>query len=232
MSYSLIHPIILPGKHSITSLLVSSEHRRVMHARSTLLVASLNHRYYITGCHNIVRSITRTCINCCRSTAKPKLQLLGQIPVERITPDSLFNRVGLDYMYAGAFHFQVCFNPQTIIHQSICLLVCVIVYQGCSSGVGFRFIHRCLYCRNITVCSLQGKTLTDLEWPRHQFRRHCVRTLGINYFLPEPENLRCHLRVLCHAKHYLEIHSRTYSSLRGIMGSGSQSHEVTTEAVK
>ena len=91
MSYSLIHPIILPGKHPITSLLISSEHRRLMHAGPTLLVASLNRRYYITGCRKIVRSITRGCITCRRSTAKPKPQLMGQIPTERITPDSVFD---------------------------------------------------------------------------------------------------------------------------------------------
>ena len=101
MSYSLIHPVILPGKHPITSLLISSEHRRLMHARPTLLTASLNRRYYITGCRKIVRSITRGCITCRRSTARPEHQLLGQIPAERITPDSVFDRVGLDY--AGPF---------------------------------------------------------------------------------------------------------------------------------
>ena len=101
MSYSLIHPVILPGKHPITSLLISSEHRRLMHAGPTLLTASLSRRYYITGCRKIVHSITRGCITCRRSTARPEHQLLGQIPAERITPDSVFNRVGLDY--AGPF---------------------------------------------------------------------------------------------------------------------------------
>ena len=40
MSYPLIHPIILPNKNPITSL-ISSQHRRLMHAGPTLLVASL-----------------------------------------------------------------------------------------------------------------------------------------------------------------------------------------------
>ena len=64
MSFSLIHPVILPGKHPITSLLISSEHRRLMHAGPTLLAASLNRRYYITSCRNIVCSITRGCVTC------------------------------------------------------------------------------------------------------------------------------------------------------------------------
>ena len=54
MSFSLIHPLILPGKHPITSLIISSEHRRLMHAGPTLLAASLNRRYYIIGSRKIV----------------------------------------------------------------------------------------------------------------------------------------------------------------------------------
>ena len=92
------HPSSDTGKHQITSLLISSEHRRLMHAGPTLLTASLNRHYYITGCQKIVRSITCGCVICLRSTASPKPQLLGQIPAERITPGSVFN---LDY--AGPF---------------------------------------------------------------------------------------------------------------------------------
>lgn len=94
MLYSLIHPVILSGKHRITSLLISSEHRRLLHAGPTLLTASLNRRYYITSGRKIIHSITRSCIICQRSTARPKQQLLGQIPAERITPDSVSIELG------------------------------------------------------------------------------------------------------------------------------------------
>jgi hypothetical protein len=80
-----------------------------MHAGPTLLAASLNRRYYITGCRKIVRSITRGSITCRRTTAKPKSQVLGQLPVERITPDSVFDRVGLDYV-----------GPFTVKYGSTC----------------------------------------------------------------------------------------------------------------
>ena len=122
MSYSVIHPVILPGKHPITSLLISSEHRRLMHAGPTLLAASLNRRYYITGCRKIVRSITRGCITCRRTTAKPKSQVLGQLPVERITPDSVFDRVGLDY--AGPFTVKYgSTRKPTLVKAYVCIFV-------------------------------------------------------------------------------------------------------------
>ena len=101
MEPSVVHPIILPGKHPITSLIVSSEHRRLMHAGPTLLTVSLNRRYHIIGYRKIVRSITQSCVTCRRTTVKPNPQVLGQLPPERLTPDSVFSRVGVDY--AGPF---------------------------------------------------------------------------------------------------------------------------------
>ena len=142
MSYSLIHPVILPGKHPITSLLISSEHRRLMHAGPTLLTASLNRRYYITGCHKIVRSITRGCITCRRSTARPEHQLLGQIPAERIiTPDLVFDRVGLDY--AGPFILKYgSVRKPSFVKVYIRLYLRLVDYQGGPSRAGFRSHHR------------------------------------------------------------------------------------------
>ena len=122
MLYSLIHPTILPGKHPLTSLLIFSEHRRLMHAGPTLLSASLNRRFYIIGCRKVVRSITRSCITCRRLTAKPEHQLMGQIPVERIMPDSVFDRVGLDY--AGPFTLKYgSIRKPSLVKAYVCLFV-------------------------------------------------------------------------------------------------------------
>ena len=126
MSYSLIHPLILSGKHPITSLLIRMEHHRLMHAGPTLLTASLNHRYYITGCRKIVRSITRGCIVCRRTTARPKHQLLGQIPIERLSPDGVFDRVGVDY--AGPFSLKYgSVRKPTLYKAYVCIFVSLTV---------------------------------------------------------------------------------------------------------
>ena len=44
-----------------------------------------------------IRSITRECVNCRRRSIKPCPQLLGQLPIERVTPGSAFDKVGVDY---------------------------------------------------------------------------------------------------------------------------------------
>lgn len=87
VSYSSQHPIILPGKHPVTSLIIRFEHLRLLHAGTTLLACSLSRRYYIIGGRKTIRSVTRSCITCRRTSVKPQDQMLGQLPMERVTPD-------------------------------------------------------------------------------------------------------------------------------------------------
>ena len=85
-AYSTQHPIILHGAHSITRLIIRSEHLRLLHAGPTLLSCSLNRHFHILCGRQIVRSITRACVTCRRAAAKPQEQLMGQLPTERVTP--------------------------------------------------------------------------------------------------------------------------------------------------
>ena len=69
-----------------------------------------------------MRSITRGCITCRRTTAQPKSQVLGHLPVERVTPDSVFARVGLDY--AGPFTVKyVSTRKPTLVKAYVCIFV-------------------------------------------------------------------------------------------------------------
>ena len=45
----------------------------------------------------IVRSVVRKCTTCRRFSARPSPQLMGQLPVERVTPGTVFEKVGVDY---------------------------------------------------------------------------------------------------------------------------------------
>ena len=94
MSYSQKHPIILHHKHPLTHLIIQSAHLRLSHAGPTLLTASLGSHYHILGC---IQSITRGCVTCWKLFAKPSSQLMGQLPVERLTPVPVFDTVGVDF---------------------------------------------------------------------------------------------------------------------------------------
>ena len=110
-----------------------------MHAGPTHGTASLSRRYYVTGCQKIVYSITPGCITCQCSTARPEHQYLGQIPAERITPDLVFNCVGLDY--AGPFILKYGSIRNHLLSRRVCLYFCFIDCQGSPFETRLRSHH-------------------------------------------------------------------------------------------
>ena len=125
-SYARTHPIILHGRNSITKLIIYTEHLRLLHAGPTMLLGSLTRRFNVLYVRKTVRSITRGCITCRRLTAKPQPQLLGQLPLERITATSVFNKVGVDY--AGPFLVKYgAVRKRATVKSYVCVFVCLAI---------------------------------------------------------------------------------------------------------
>ncbi len=82
------------GSHPISKLLIRREHIRLLHAGPLLVAASLSSQYHFIGGK---KSITRSCVICRRTCLRTESPLMGQLPKERVTPDSVFDRVELDY---------------------------------------------------------------------------------------------------------------------------------------
>ena len=124
--YDTIHPIILKGRNSIVKLIIRGEHLRLMHAGSSLIMASLFRRFVIIGGNKSVRSIVRQCVICRRFSIKPQGQKMGNLPALRITPDHPFNNVGVDY--AGPFLTKYGYvRKPTIVKSYVCVFVSLTV---------------------------------------------------------------------------------------------------------
>ena len=102
--------------------MIRDEHLRLLHAGPTLLTASLSRLYHIVGGRQVIRSVTRKCITCRRYTARPKPQMLGQLPVERLTPGSAFDKVGVDYAGPVFLKYGYVRKP-TVVKAYICVFV-------------------------------------------------------------------------------------------------------------
>ena len=126
LAYQAMHPVILHGKHAITKLIIVAEHRRLLHAEPTLLASSLNSRFHIIGGRKSVRSITRSCTICRRYSEKPQCQMMGQLPIERVTPDLIFEDVGVDYAGPVMIKHGYVHKP-TLVKAYICIFVSLTV---------------------------------------------------------------------------------------------------------
>lgn len=88
---------IVRGKHNVTKLIIVSEHVCLLHAGPTLVNSSLSRRFHIIGVRGATRTITRSCITCRRTSARPRPQLMGQLPLKRVSPGVIFEQVGVDF---------------------------------------------------------------------------------------------------------------------------------------
>lgn len=93
------NPVILPGKHRFTYLLMYMYHKQNNHCGSNTVINNLRQHYDIVGVKVQVRRIFALCETCCKLRAKPRPPQEGNLPLERTTPFVRpFQNVGLDYL--------------------------------------------------------------------------------------------------------------------------------------
>ena len=82
--------------------------------------------YHRAGPHHRIPSShpfdTRKCVICHRTAARPQTQWFGHMPMERITPDLVFDKIGLDY--AGPLYIKYGFTRRpTIVKAYVCIFI-------------------------------------------------------------------------------------------------------------
>ena len=83
-----------------------------------------------------MRFITRGGTTCRRISVRPQHPIMGQLPKECVTPDSIFDRVGIDY--AGPVLIKLAHvRKPTIVKAYVCVFV-ALSSQGSASGACFR----------------------------------------------------------------------------------------------
>ena len=88
-----------------------------------MLLASLSCRFHVVYLRKTVRSITRQCMTCRRLTVRLQLQML---PLERVTPGPVFEKVGVDYAGPFLVKYGMVRKP-TLVKAYMCVIVSLTV---------------------------------------------------------------------------------------------------------
>ena len=97
LPYETKHPIILPRKSPITTLLIRHVHKRLGHAGRCHVIANLREKYWIVKGNAAVRQVISRCVFCRRNYSKPGKQKMADLPRDRISPAPPFIYTGVDY---------------------------------------------------------------------------------------------------------------------------------------
>ncbi|XP_050339915.1 uncharacterized protein LOC126766119 [Bactrocera neohumeralis] len=91
------HPILLPSKCGFVMRYVRYLHIKNYHAGPKALVALIRLQFWIVNARDLTRRIVRLCIHCVRYKPKLLQHMMGNLPVERLTPTRPFSRCGVDF---------------------------------------------------------------------------------------------------------------------------------------
>ena len=102
LQYDAKYPMILPGKHQVTRLIVLHYYHLNGHVGSHQVLAEIRQRFWIVKGVSSVKRVLSKCHVCKRQSAKLGEQMTAQLPVARVSSDSHriiypFAAVGLDY---------------------------------------------------------------------------------------------------------------------------------------
>ncbi|XP_076849002.1 uncharacterized protein LOC143497110 [Brachyhypopomus gauderio] len=91
------HPLIIPAKHYVSTLLVRHHHIQVAHQGRHLTEGALRSAgLWIIGGKRLVSSVIHKCVTCRKLRGKPEEQKMSDLPMDRLTIDPAFTYVGLD----------------------------------------------------------------------------------------------------------------------------------------
>ncbi|XP_068234252.1 uncharacterized protein [Palaemon carinicauda] len=91
------HPILLPKKHHVTTLLIRHEHELLAHSGRNHVLSNLRQKYWIINANATVRNVLFHCVTC-RKLKEPALsQKMADLPADRLEPSPPFSNVGIDF---------------------------------------------------------------------------------------------------------------------------------------
>lgn len=121
------HPIILPKIHKLSKIVTHDAHIEHLHAGPSLLSSIIKQKFWIIGCRDLARSICKSCIICFRWLQQTQSQLMGSLPINRVSPSRAFQVTGVDL--AGPITLRVRKGPGRVATTKgyIVIFICLSV---------------------------------------------------------------------------------------------------------
>ncbi|XP_025767154.1 uncharacterized protein LOC112848179 [Oreochromis niloticus] len=91
------HPVILPGKHHVSTLLIKHYHEQVEHQGCTITEGAIRAAgIWIVGGKRCVSTVLRGCVTCRQLRGKREKQKMSDLPQERLSTSPPFTYTGVD----------------------------------------------------------------------------------------------------------------------------------------
>ncbi|KAI8430326.1 hypothetical protein MSG28_000632 [Choristoneura fumiferana] len=118
------HPIILPCKHHITTLIIRKLHLTLFHSGIQNTLSNLRLNYWPINGRLEVRKVIHNCVICIRYRAESCQQKMSELPHPRVNLERPFLHVGVDF--TGAVSIKCSTQRRSTYTKGyICLFICL-----------------------------------------------------------------------------------------------------------
>lgn len=124
-SYDMSHPIVMPAKGHLTTLIIVDAHLQTLHGGPQVMLNFLRSKYWILRAKERAKKVFRECVVCLRYSTRKSVPLMGLLPEARVKPSKPFASTGVDY--CGPINIR--FSPgrgSKSYKGYICLFVCMV----------------------------------------------------------------------------------------------------------
>lgn len=143
LPFSKKHPIILVGNNEFTRLLIRFTHTQYLHAGFTLLSSIISQKYWVIGARDVIRKIVFQCTICFRQKSQMSKQIMGNLPLSRVTPSHAFSNVGVDFagpITTKSYHGRGSKREKSYIAVFVCFTTKAVHLEAVSSLSSDAFI--------------------------------------------------------------------------------------------
>ena len=226
-SYEMKHPVILPKRHHVVTLLIRHYHQLEAHAGWQHVLNIIRTKFWIVQGGAAVKAVVGGCLECRRVNAPIGEQLMAPLPEVRITTGwHPFDHIGLDY-----FGPLLVKRGRNIEKRFVCVITCLksravhleVAHSMTTDSfmlllnrfVGRRGIPSSIYSDNGSNFSAADKEIRQLvEGLNHKFIGDQLAAKGITWNFNVPlashrggvwerliRSIRQILSVICHEQH-------------------------------
>ncbi|XP_072392371.1 uncharacterized protein [Diabrotica undecimpunctata] len=97
VSYDQKFPLLLPSKSHIANLLLTREHRRLLHSGPQNTLSNVRLKFWPLDGLRQIKRIIQNCLTCYRFNAQVASQIMANLPRERVQIARPFINVGVDF---------------------------------------------------------------------------------------------------------------------------------------
>ena len=120
LPFSSKHPILLPARSALTTLIVRYFHRATVHAKAETLLHYIRAKFWIVKARRAIQAITSRCVTCQQLQCKVLSPLMASLPSSRLQPYlPPFSNAGVDFF--GPFTITIGRRREK---RWICLFTC------------------------------------------------------------------------------------------------------------